>query len=389
MSRAPPDGAINPTAKQRRSARPLAGRLHRRQVLSSCKGPDRPGEVGRQSERRKMGTAPPSRACSVQPGDQMRRIVLLVVLVLGMLVAPAAGTAETRAPRIGFLLMGSSQAGLTSAFDEFREGLRELGWVENENVVIDYRWAGENPDRLPELAADLVRLKVDVIIGSTPGVRAAQQATTSIPIIMCIADDAVKQGFVTNLAHPAGNITGMTLGSELAGKRLELLREATPKVSRVALLWNPRGSAPDYLKDTQTAAHSLGVTLQSVEVGTADDFQNAFAAVLKGRAQALVVGPGQFMFTHQKQVVEFATRNNLPSVYAWKGPGGCRWPVGLWRQYPTCVPSRRLLRRQDPQGRQTWRFAGRAADEVRFRHQPENCENTRHHHPRVNLVARR
>ena len=250
----------------------------------------------------------------------MRRIALLVVLALGMFAAPAADTAETKTPRIGFLLMGSSQAGLKSAFDEFREGLRELGWIENENVVIEYRWAGESSDRLPALAADLVRLKVDIIIGSTPGVRAAQQATTSIPIIMCIADDAVKQGFVTNLAHPGGNITGMTLGSELAGKRLELLLEATPRVSRIALLWNPPGSAPDYLKDTQTAAHSLGVTLQSVEVRTADDFQNAFAAVLKGRAQALVVGPGQFMFTHQKQVVEFATKNALPSVYAWKGP---------------------------------------------------------------------
>lgn len=151
-------------------------------------------------------------------------------------------------------------------------------------------------------------------------VQAAQQATKSIPIVMCIADDAVKQGFVTNLAHPGGNITGMTLGSELAGKRLELLREATPRVSRIALLWNPPGSAPDYLKDTQTAARSLGVTLQSVEVRTADDFPNAFAAVLKGRAQALAVGPGQFMFTHQKQVVEFAAKNDLPSVYPWKAP---------------------------------------------------------------------
>lgn len=250
----------------------------------------------------------------------MKRIVLLVSLVLGIFAAPAAYTAESKTPRIGFLLMGSPQAGLTSAFDAFREGLRELGWIENENIVIEYRWAGESPDRLPELAAELVGLKVDVIIGSTPGARAAQQATTSIPIILCIADDAVKQGFVTNLARPGGNITGMTaMTSELAGKRLELLREATPRVSRVALLWNPPGS-PDYLKDTQTAAHSLGVTLQSVEVRTADDFESAFAAVLKGRAQALVVGPGQFMFTHQRKVVEFATKNDLPSIYAWKGP---------------------------------------------------------------------
>jgi len=251
----------------------------------------------------------------------MKRILLLVTLVLGIFAAPAAYTEESKPARIGFLLMGSSQAGLIPAFDAFREGLRELGWIESQNIVIEYRWAGESPDRLPELAAELIRLKVDVIIGSTPGARAAQQATTSIPIIMCIADDAVKQGFVTNLARPGGNITGMTaMAEELAGKRVELLREAIPRVSRVALLWNPAGSGPDYLKDTQTAAHSLGVTLQSVEVRTADDFESAFAAVLKGRAQALVVGPGQFMFTHQKTVVEFATKNDLPSIYAWKGP---------------------------------------------------------------------
>ena len=160
---------------------------------------------------------------------------------------------------------------------------------------------GESPQRLPELATDLVRLKVNIIIGSTPGVRAAQHATTSIPIIMCIADDAVKEGFVPSLARPGGNITGMaSFASELAGKRLELLREATPRVSRVALLWNPPASSPDFMKDTQMAARSLGVTLQSVEIRTADDFERAFASVLKGRAEALAVGPGQFLFAHQR-----------------------------------------------------------------------------------------
>jgi putative tryptophan/tyrosine transport system substrate-binding protein len=237
--------------------------------------------------------------------------------------APFAADAEQpKPPRIGFLLMGSAQAvGLTSAFDAFRDGLRELGWIENGNIVIEYRWAGDDPQRLPELAAELVRLKVDIIIGSTPGVRAAQHATTSIPIVMCIVDDAVKQGFVSNLARPGGNITGMaSFASELAGKRLDLLRQATPRVSRVALLWNPPGSGPDYMKDTLMAGRSLGVTLQSVEVTTANDFESAFTSVLKGRAEALVVGPGQFLFTHQQRVVAFATNNRLPSIYAWKDP---------------------------------------------------------------------
>jgi len=253
----------------------------------------------------------------------MNRRTFLCALTLGTLAAPPL-TSEAEQPktppRVAFLLMGSSPAGLTSAFDAFREGLRELGWVENENIAIEYRWAGESPDRLPELAADLVRLKVDIIIGSTPGARAAQHATASIPIIMCIADDAVKQGFVSNLARPAGNITGMTSFVELAGKRLELLREVTPKVSRIALLWNPPASVPDYMKDTQMAARSLGVTLQPVEIQTADDFESAFASVVRGRAEALVVGAGQFLFTHQRRVVEFALKNRLPSIYAWKDP---------------------------------------------------------------------
>ena len=253
----------------------------------------------------------------------MHRRAFLSTIAGGLLAAPLAGDAEQpkTPPRIGFLLMGSPPAGLTFAFDAFREGLRELGWTENEDVSIEYRWAGENLQRLPELAADLVRLKVNIIIGSTPGVRAAQHATTSIPIIMCIADDAVKEGFVPRLARPGGNITGMTsFASELAGKRLELLREATPRVSRVALLWNPPGSSPDFMKDTQMAARSLGVTLQSVEIRTADDFERAFASVLKGRAEALSVGSGQFLFAHQRGVVDFALKNRLPSIYAWKDP---------------------------------------------------------------------
>ena len=252
----------------------------------------------------------------------LNRRQFLGTLSAALLAAPLAAEAQQpKTPRrIGFLLMGAPQAGLSFAFDAFREGLGELGWTENENIAIEYRWAGENPDRLPELAADLVRFKVDIIIGSTPGVRAAQHATTSIPIIMCIADDAVKQGFVPNLARPGGNITGMASFAELSGKRLELLREATQKISRVALLWNPPGSSPDYMKDTQMAARSLGVTLQSAEIRTADDFERAFASVLKGRAEALVVGPGQFLFTHQRAVVEFALKNRLPSIYAWKDP---------------------------------------------------------------------
>ena len=175
----------------------------------------------------------------------MKRIVLLVSLVLGMFAAPAAYAEDAKTPRIGFLLMGSPQAGLTSAFDAFREGLRELGWSENENIVIEYRWAGESPERLPELAAELVRLKVDVIIGSTPGARAAQQATDKYPHHHVHCRRCRETGFVTNLARPGGNITGMAaMTSELAGKRLELLREVAPTVTRVALVLRTRQDPP-------------------------------------------------------------------------------------------------------------------------------------------------
>src|SRR6266849_7579398 len=205
---------------------------------------------------------------------------------------------------------------------------------------------GDSPHRLPELAADLVRLKVDIIIGSTPGVRAAQHATTSVPIIMCIADDAVKEGFVPNLARPGGNITGMaSFASELAGKRLELLREATPRVSRVAFLWNPPGSSPDYVKYTQIAARLLGVTLQPVEIRTADDFERAFASVLKGRAEASWSGLANSCLPTQRRVVEFALKNRLPSIYAWERPSEYRRSHRLWREYPPDVSASRLLRR--------------------------------------------
>ena len=252
----------------------------------------------------------------------MDRRRFLQTTTAGFLAAPlTTGAQQSNAPRVAFLLMGSPPAGLRSAFDAFRDGLRELGWIENENVVVEYRWAGEHAERLSELAAELVQLKVNIIIGSTAGVRAAQHVTSSIPIVMCIADDAVKEGFVHDLARPSGNITGMaSFGSELPGKRLSLLREAAPSVSRVALLWNPPGTDADYVKNTSIAARSLRLTLQSVAVTTANDFNHAFDSVLQKRIEALVIGPGQFMFTHHLTFVTFATSNRLPSIYAWKDP---------------------------------------------------------------------
>jgi putative tryptophan/tyrosine transport system substrate-binding protein len=258
-----------------------------------------------------------------------------------VLAAPYMGNAQTviKKARVGFLLMGSPErAGLAPAFDAFRDGLREFGWIDNENIAIEYRWAGEHPQRLSELAAELIRLKADIIIGSTPGVYAAQHATTNTPIIMCIADDAVREGFVANLSRPGGNITGMaSFGPELAGKRLDLLREATPSVSRVALLWNPPGAGLDYMNNTLMAARSLGMMLQSVEVKTANDFESAFASVLRGRAEALLVGAGQFMFAHQQRFVAFATKNRLPSIYAWKEPVSAGGLMAYGVNIPRCI----------------------------------------------------
>jgi putative tryptophan/tyrosine transport system substrate-binding protein len=219
-------------------------------------------------------------------------------------------------PRIGYLLEGSSSSA-ADRVDTFRDGLRDLGYVEGKNIVIDYRYAEGKFDRFPELAAELVRLKVYVIVAvSTVAARAAQNATRTIPIV-ALSGDPVETGLVASLARPGGNVTGLaSLAPELSTKRLELLKEIVSKVSLVAVLWNPNGPAPVLaFKETQLAAKRLGLLLQSLEVRGPDDFESAFGGAIRERASALLVISDPLTNTHQRRIVELAAKNRLPAIY--------------------------------------------------------------------------
>ncbi|MBI3029708.1 MAG: ABC transporter substrate-binding protein [Candidatus Rokubacteria bacterium] len=257
---------------------------------------------------------------------RLRTIGLIVTLILGVLVVPVAVDAQqpVKVARIGVLLPGSapSPSAPSAALEAFLGGLRELGYVEGQNVAIEYRWAEGKLARLPDLAADLVRLKVDVIVTlGTPGVQAAKQATGTIPIVMLAVADPVKSGLVASLARPGGNVTGMsTLAGDLGGKRLELLKEILPKASRVAVLWNSANLAMvQRFREAQAAAGVLGMTVLPMEVpGDPTDFERAFAVITRDRPDALLVTVDPFTLAHRRRIVELAATHRLPAIYETK-----------------------------------------------------------------------
>jgi putative ABC transport system substrate-binding protein len=242
----------------------------------------------------------------------------IVTLTLSILVAPRGADAQQAGKvwRVGFLEYTAIP--VRSLPEAFQIELRNLGYVEGKNIVIEFRSAEGVVDRLGALATELARLPVDVIVAiGSSAIRAAQQATSTIPIIMMTTTNAVEQGFVASLARPGGNITGLAgHGVELGGKRLEMLKEAMPAVSRIAVLWNPHNrTTTPFLHETQAAAPALRVELQVLEVRTPNDFEDAFAAALKGRAEALLVIPDTFLTSHCRQIVDFAHRHRLPAMY--------------------------------------------------------------------------
>ncbi len=247
------------------------------------------------------------------------RKLLTVSLALGIFWAPGEVAAQqpAKVPRVGILWMNPLPAS-AHLVEAFRQGLRELGYVEGQNIAIEFRSAEGKLERVPDLAAELVRLRVDVIItGTTPLIRAAQQATRTIPIVMGISDDPVSQGFVASLARPGGNITGLsTLAPDLAGKRLQLLKEIVPKVSRVAVLWNADnpGVALSF-RETAAAAQTLGVELRSLVVRGPDEFEGAFQAATQERAGALTLLGDPLMFRHRARNVDLAAKHRLPAMY--------------------------------------------------------------------------
>jgi ABC-type uncharacterized transport system substrate-binding protein len=257
-----------------------------------------------------------------------RTIGLLVTFALALLVMPLRADAQQPATayRVGRLSASSSPE--VSPFVQrtakaFRQGLRELGYVEGQNLVIEWRFAEGRLDRLPELAAELVRLPVDVLVvsGGDPVVRAAQQATQTIPIVFAGASDPVGRGLIASLAHPGGNLTGLdTFSGELMGKRLELLTDLVRPVTRLAILANPSNpGTARAMQEVQRAAHAFGVQLHIVEVRSPDEFERAFTAMTRAEVGALLVLPGPLTFErHVSAIVALAQQSRLPTMYPWR-----------------------------------------------------------------------
>ena len=249
----------------------------------------------------------------------MRKIAIHLALCAMLLAHCAAASAQqpTKIPRVGFLAGGSLSTN-AARLEAFRQGLRELGYVEGKNIVIEWRFAEGKFDRLPGLAAELVRLKVDIIVTAGPqSTRPAKQATSTIPIVMAQDPDPVGNGFVASLALPGGNITGLaTFAPELSGKQLELLKETVPKLSRVAVFGtsiNP-GNAQN-LREAELAAKAFGVTLQYLDVLSPKDIETAFRAASKGRADAVLMLPGSVLVSKRAQLTDLAVKSRLPAIY--------------------------------------------------------------------------
>jgi putative tryptophan/tyrosine transport system substrate-binding protein len=249
---------------------------------------------------------------------RLTTVGLIATLTLVILVAPLAAKAQPPAhsPKVGWL-EGSGRTDKEPLHAVFLQGLRELGYVEGQNLVLVRRDMEGQPERLPALAAELVQLSVDVIVttGGVPATRAAMQATTTIPIVMAESGDPVRTGLVASLARPGGNVTGLSSGGPIAGRRLQLLKEAAPGVTRIAVLYHPPFAATVLnLHEAQAAASALGLTVLPMEVHTPDEFDEQFAAMIRLGADALITVAGPFSATHRRRILELAPTHRLPTA---------------------------------------------------------------------------
>jgi ABC-type uncharacterized transport system substrate-binding protein len=252
------------------------------------------------------------------------RRAFLGTLAGGLIAAPLAAEAQPAAKvaRIGYLT--GNLAGNPNLPEVFRQGLRDLGYVEGRNLAIEYRSSEGKRERLPALASELVALKVDVIVAtSTPAALAAKQATRTLPIVFVGVGEPVTSGLVSSLARPGGNVTGLSvLSPELVGKWLELLKQAVPGVSRVAVLWQPGAmddrTEEEMFKAAEVAARALGVRLQFIEARGPADFERAFSDMTRARVGALTVRPAPMFVSERRRLVDLAAKNRLPVVYAWR-----------------------------------------------------------------------
>jgi ABC-type uncharacterized transport system substrate-binding protein len=249
-------------------------------------------------------------------GKGSRAIVVLCVMLFA-LCSSAEAQQPKKIPRIGFL-SGATPSTISSRVEAFRQGLRELGYSEGKNIMIEWRYAEGKPDRLPALAAELVHLKVDVIVSAAPApTRSVKQATATIPIIMGFDDDPVGSGFAASLARPGGNITGLsTLSPEISGKQLDLLKEIVPKLSRVGVLGDvTRPGHPQALREINVAANAFGVQVQYLEVREPKDVNTAFQAANKEHADALLVLQSAVLLNERKRITDLAVKSRLPAIY--------------------------------------------------------------------------
>ena len=248
----------------------------------------------------------------------MRRFVIGVAIPLLAALLAAEAQQMAKIARLGVLLFSTPEGDPNLA--AFRQGLSELGYVEGKNLTTVYRYAEGKPERLANLAVELAALKPDVIFALGGDVAPfARTATNTIPIVMAVSVDPVQAGLVPSLARPGGNVTGVTfVSSDLAAKRLQFLKEAAPRISRVAVLWNPNHVDPEYA-ETQAAGRMLGVHVQSLEVRAPGDFAGAFQAAEVGRAEAIIVVSSRLMTFGRQRIIEFATGHRLPLVSGW-GP---------------------------------------------------------------------
>jgi putative ABC transport system substrate-binding protein len=248
---------------------------------------------------------------------------LAVLFIVGLLAAPLAAEAQQagKVYRIGLLDYSAPDSARLAWWTAFRQQMRELGHVEAQNVSFEPRWGRGDADLLPKLAAELVGLKVDLIVTSgTSAAIAAKRATSTIPIVTATGSDPVAVGLVASLRQPGGNVTGMTsINSELAAKRLELLRTVAPRASRIAILWDETDAGSRLNADgTEAAAKTVGLTIQSVTVGSAAGLEAAFAAVVRGRAGALIVVSTARLFPYRKRIAELAVKHRLPTVVGFR-----------------------------------------------------------------------
>jgi putative ABC transport system substrate-binding protein len=294
----------------------------------------------------------------------MDRRRFLLTSLAGVLATPLAAEAQRvgKVYRIGYLAVTAPVPATLPIWEAFQEGLRERGYVEGQNLVIERRYSEGKAERFPDLASEFVRLQVDVIVATTtPAAKAAKQATGTIPIVMVNVGDPVGSGLIASLARPGGNVTGLSSQSEYGGKLLQLLHEVAPGASRIAVLWDP--SIPPHLpalKDVEASGQALRIEVRSHSVRTPDELEIVLAAIERERATALMPFDSQVAFVNRRRLVEFAARNRLPAVYA----------VRAYANDGGLVAQAR-------------RSARRAAHQVRARDQPQDRQSPRPHDPAV------